>query len=117
MRTVDLALFADVVAARASAVEARLERARDTIRQAAIEREARRALERATVERLEGVALLGAADVRSERREVIELAATLAALTELLAWVEARLAGAQAEAELDSPVQGEIEPRDPPRAA
>jgi hypothetical protein len=37
MRTVDLALFADVAAARASALEARLERARDRIRRSAIE--------------------------------------------------------------------------------
>jgi hypothetical protein len=98
MRTVDLALFADVVAARASALEARLERARDRIRQAAIEREARRALSPETAERLQSVGLLSASDIRVERRETSELAASLAALHELQTWVEARLAEAEDEA-------------------
>ena len=104
MRNVDLALFADVAAARASALEARLERARD-IRQAAIEREARRALSPETAERLQSVGLLSASDIRAERREISELAASLAALHELQTWVEARLAEAEDEA------------RGPPRAA
>jgi hypothetical protein len=103
MRTVDLALFADVVAARAAAIESRLERARDRIRQAAIEREARRSLPPATVERLVRVGALSAADVRAERREVAELAESLAALHDLQVWAEARLSEAQADAELGPP--------------
>lgn len=118
MRTVDLALFADIVAARSAALEARLERARDRIRQAALEREARRALPAATVEQLVQAGVLSAADVRAERREVGELAAALAALRELQAWAEARLSDAHAEAELAPPGRGhEPEPFDPPRAA
>jgi hypothetical protein len=102
MRTVDLALFADMVAARAAAIEARLERARNRIRQATIEREARRSLTPETVERLVRVGALSAADVRAERREVTELAESLAALRDLQAWAEGRLSEAQAEAELGS---------------
>jgi hypothetical protein len=98
MRTVDLALFADVAAARASALEARLERARDRIRQAAIEREARRALSPEIAERLQSVGLLSDSDIRAERQEISELAASLAALHELQTWVEARLAEAEDEA-------------------
>jgi hypothetical protein len=118
MRTVDLALFADLIAARSAALEARLEQARDRIRQAAIEREARRALPAATVERLVQAGVLTAADVRAERREVGELAAVLAALRELQAWAEAQLSDAHAEAELGPPGRGrEPEPFGPPRAA
>jgi hypothetical protein len=117
MRTVDLALFADIVAARSAALEARLERARDRIRQAAIEREARQALPPETVERLERIGVLSAADVRAERREVGELAASVAALRELQTWTEARVSDAVAEAELGSPSTGEPEPFGPPRAA
>ncbi len=108
MRTVDLALFADIVAARAAALEARLERARDRIRQAAIEREARRTLSASTVDRLEQVGALSASCVRAEREEVVELTASLAALRELLVWTERRLADAHAEAEL-----GPVTPNDP----
>ena len=103
MRTVDLALFADVLAARAAAIESRLERARDRIRQAAIEREARRSLPPETIERLVRVGALSAADVSAERREVTELAESVAALRNLQVWVEARLSEAQAEAELGPP--------------
>jgi hypothetical protein len=117
MRTVDLALFADVIAARAAALEARLTRARDRIRQAAIEREARRALSPETVDRLEQAGVLSAADLRSERREVGEIAASLVALRELQAWAEARLADAQADAALGAPPGGEPEPFGPSRAA
>jgi len=117
MRTVDLALFADVAAARASALEARLERARDRIRQAAIEREARRALSPETAERLQSAGLLSASDVRADRREVAELAASVAALHELQTWVEARLAEAESEAEIVPASTGDLESRDPPRAA
>jgi hypothetical protein len=119
MRTIDLALIADIVAARGAAVEARLERARDRIRQAAIEREARRALPQETVERLEESGVLTAADIRAERREVGQLAASLGAIRHLQAWAEAKLAEAQADAgfDPDRPAEGESEPYGPTRAA
>ena len=91
MRSVDLAIYADVLAARASALSARLERERDAIRQAAIEREARRALDPETVVRLEGLRVLTARDDRAARDELRSLAADLAAVETLQAWVEARL--------------------------
>jgi hypothetical protein len=116
MRIVDLALFADIVAWRAAALEARLERERDRIRQAAVKREARRALAPAIVERLVGVGVLSATHVRAERREVGELAASLAAIRELQAWTEARLSEAHADAGLMPPAAEEPEPFGPPRA-
>lgn len=115
MRTVDLALFADVVAARSAAAEARLERARDRLRQSAIEREARRELSPVTVERLERSGVLGLADVRAERGEVKELAESLAALRELQIWIEARLSVSREDAGLGP--SGDGSPLHPPRAA
>ena len=97
MRTVDLALYADALAAKASALSAQLERVRDRLRQSAIEREARRALDEATLARLEAAGLLPPTDERAQRAEAAELAATLAALEELQAWVEARLFAAREE--------------------
>jgi hypothetical protein len=91
MRTVDLALYADVLAAKASTLAAQLERARDALRQAAIEREARRSLDAATVERLERIGAVSAIDVGAQRAEVSRLADDLRALEELQAWVEGRL--------------------------
>jgi hypothetical protein len=98
VRAVDLALYADSLAAQASALSARLERARDLLRQAAIEREARRKLEQPTVARLERLGVLSATDARAQRGEVGELASDLAALEELQAWVEARLFEAREDA-------------------
>ncbi len=91
MRAIDLALYADVLAARAAALAAQLERERDALRQGAIEREARRSLDAGTVERLERLGVLTSVDVRAQRAEVGRLASDLAALEELQAWVEARL--------------------------
>jgi hypothetical protein len=99
VRSVDLAVYADVLAARASALAARLERERDAIRQAAIEREARRALDSATVGRLESLGVLSAQGSRSARAHLAELAADLAAVEALQAWVEARLFEAREESE------------------
>jgi hypothetical protein len=114
MRTIDVALFVDIVAARTAALEARLDRTRDRIRQAAIERDARRALPGPTVERLERIGVLSLADLRAERREVAELVASLTALRELQTWAENRLADTQAEC---YPGPAEPEPFGPPRAA
>ena len=111
----DLALFADVLAARGAAIEARLEQARGRVRQAAIERQARRALPADTVERLVEVGALTATDLRAERGQIGRLAAALAALRELQEWTEARLAAA--EAELGPSPARDPEPFEPPRAA
>ncbi|HEY7197823.1 MAG TPA: hypothetical protein VH306_11605 [Gaiellaceae bacterium] len=91
MRTVDLALFADALAARAAALETRVERLLDYVRLAALEREAGSALRPATVERLEHLGLLGSVDLREARREVAELGRSPGAIHELQAWVETRL--------------------------
>ncbi len=97
MRSVDLALYADELAARAATLAAQLERARCRLRQEAIEREARRALDEGSVARLERLAVFHRRDVRELRAEIGELARALAAVEELQAWVEERLAGAQEE--------------------
>ncbi len=99
VRTVDLAIYADVLAARSSTLAAQLERARDALRQAAIEREVRRALDAATVERLERIGAVSALDLGAQRAEVSRLADDVRALEALQAWVEARLFEAREEAE------------------
>jgi len=91
MRAVDLAVFADALAGRAGGLAARLERTRDAIRQAAIERDARRALGPEAVERLVALGVLSRADAGELHAEARRLAADLAAVEELQAWVEARL--------------------------
>jgi uncharacterized protein involved in type VI secretion and phage assembly len=63
MRSVDLALYADELAARAATLAAQLERARCRLRREAIEREARRALGEGSVARLESLRLIRASDV------------------------------------------------------
>ena len=92
MRSVDLALYADSLASEAAAVAARIERARARLRESAIEREARRALGRSTLERLERLGLLRPGDERHLAGELRRLEADFGALEELQAWVEARLA-------------------------
>ncbi len=97
MRAVDLALYADILAAKTSTLAAQLERARDSLRQAAIEREARRSIDEATIERLERLGVLSRAEARGQRADIAQLAADLAALEELQAWVESRLFAAREE--------------------
>jgi hypothetical protein len=97
VRSVDLALYADALAARASILAAELERARARLRQWAIERDARAALEEATVGRLVSLGILGRTDPGSQRAEIAELTATLAALEELQTWVERELFAAREE--------------------
>jgi hypothetical protein len=98
MRSVDLALFADELAARAATLAAQLERARGRLRQAAIEREARRALDESSVARLESLGLLRPSDPAGIRTEIHELAQALASVEELQVWVERRLFEAAGEA-------------------
>lgn len=97
VRTVDLALYADVLAVKAAGLAAELERARDGLRRAAVEGEVRSALEPPTVARLERIGALTRCDARRLRAEVVDLAADLAALRELQAWTEARLADARGQ--------------------
>jgi hypothetical protein len=97
MRAIDLAVFADVLAGRASTLAAYLARTRDAIRQAAIEREIRGQLDAETVERLEALGVLTLADPRAQREEAARLAADLRAVERLQAWVEERLFEAREE--------------------
>ena len=97
MRSVDLALFADELASRAATLAAELERARCRLRREAIEREARRALDEGSVARLDAAGVFRQGDPSALRSELRELSASLAALEELQAWVETRLAAAQEE--------------------
>jgi hypothetical protein len=92
VETVDLALYADALASEATAVAARVERARSRLNESEIEREARQALPRPTVEQLERLGLLRPADEQRLYAELRRLEADLDAVAELQAWVEARLA-------------------------
>jgi len=92
MRPIDLALYADTLTGEAIALQARAERARARIRQAAIERRARAELRPATCRRLEALGVIGAVDERAARDELAEVTDSLTALRELQAWVESKLA-------------------------
>jgi hypothetical protein len=97
MRSVDLALYADALAARAATLAALLERARCRLRQESIEREAGRALDEGSVGRLDALGVFNRNDASALRAEIRDLSASLGAMEELQAWVEARLAVAQEE--------------------
>jgi hypothetical protein len=94
VRSVDLALYADALAGEAAALQARAERSRARLRQAAIERRARADLPAATVSRLERLGVLAPLEESGVREDLEELAESIAALRELQAWVEAKLAAA-----------------------
>ncbi len=94
MRGVDLAIYSDVLCAEAASLEARAERARSRLRQAAIEQRARAALTPVAVERLEANGLIGAVDEAATRAELRELEGALDAVEELQSWVEAELVSA-----------------------
>ena len=115
MRSVDLALYADALAARASALAARVERERDALRQAAVERAARRDLDDATVSRLEALGALSRRDVRVARAELSRLAADLAAVERLQAWVEERLFEAREESDVCRRSSARVRPLRPRR--
>jgi hypothetical protein len=91
MRSVDLAVYADVLAAEASSLAARLERARGRLRQAAIEREAREALPAETVGRLEALGLLERDAGPARMEEIAAVLASLTAVEALQTWVERQL--------------------------
>jgi hypothetical protein len=92
VRGVDLAIYADALAAEAASVAARAERACSRLRQAAIEQRARGDLTEVAVGRLEALGVLGRIDQAAVRAELRELGAALEALDELQAWVEQQLA-------------------------
>jgi hypothetical protein len=92
MLSVELAVYADSLAGEAAALAARSERLRSRLRVAAIERDARRVLTPTAVEHLTALGLLARPDERAVRSELRELDEALAALHELQAWVEERLA-------------------------
>ena len=96
MRVVELAVYADALAGEAASLSARAERARSRIRQAAIEKRARRDLTDVAVTRLQALGLLGAIDEPAARAELRELEGAIEALEELQSWVEAELAGLSA---------------------
>jgi Spy/CpxP family protein refolding chaperone len=96
MRAVELAVYADALAGEAASLSARAERARSRIRQAAIEKRARRDLTEAAVARLQALGVLGAIDESAARAELRDLEDAIEALEELQSWVEAELAGLSA---------------------
>jgi hypothetical protein len=98
VRSVDLALYADELAARAATLAAQLKRARGRLRRATIERAARRALDDDSIVRLESLGLLRRDDPVALRAELRDLAGSLSAVEALQAWVERRLFEAAEEA-------------------
>jgi hypothetical protein len=93
VHSVDLALYADLLAGEAASLAARIERERGKQRQATIEREARAALAAVAVERLEELGLLS---TRGDAPLIVELEESLDAIELLQAWVERALARAAA---------------------
>jgi hypothetical protein len=93
VRSVDLALYADLLAGEAASLAARIERERGRQRQATIEREARAALAPVAVERLEELGLLS---TRGDAALIVELEESLDAIELLQAWVERALGRAAA---------------------
>jgi hypothetical protein len=94
VRAVDLALYADALAGEAAALQARAERARSLLQQAAIERRARVDLRPGTVTRLEQIGVLSDIDELGVREQLAEFVRSLEALSELQVWVESKLAAA-----------------------
>ena len=102
MRAVDLAVYADTLATEVATLSARLERARQRMRQAAIEHEARRDLAPETVSALERLGILERRSIAPDVREAAEAALGLEALEALQAWVESRLRAARIERHAES---------------
>jgi hypothetical protein len=94
VRGVDLAIYADALAGEAASLAARAERARSRLRQAAIEKRARRELTPVAVERLDALGVFGGVGESATRAELRELEAALDAVEELQSWLERELASA-----------------------
>lgn len=113
MRSVDLALYADRLAAEAATLSARLERARARLRNAALEHEARLGLPPDVVVHLERLGVLSAGCANGVGGEIVEIQTALSALESLQAWVEQQLAAARAPppggmSGMDEPVAEEL---------
>jgi hypothetical protein len=93
VRNVDLALYADALAGEAAALAARIERERGRLRQAAVERQARRELPAVVVERLRELGLLS---TRGDVEALAALEEALDAIEELQAWLDGQLRSAAA---------------------
>jgi hypothetical protein len=91
VRSVELAVFADSLAAEAAALAARVEQARSRLRQAAIEEEAAAALPFQVVGRLRALGLLTGGPVSDGPAELARLGLDLDAVLKLQAWVEQEL--------------------------
>ena len=96
MLSVDLAIYADALAGESAALTARAERLRARLREAGIERAARRALPRPAVEQLQRIGLLRTVDERSVRAELSQLEDALEAVAALQSWIEEKLEAATA---------------------
>ena len=96
MLSVDLAIYADALAGESAALTARAERLRARLREAGIERAARRGLPRPTVEQLQRIGLLRTVDERSVRAELSQLEDALEAVAQLQTWIEEKLESATA---------------------
>jgi hypothetical protein len=94
VRGVDLAIYADALAGEAASLAARAERARSRLRQAAIEKRARRQLTPVAIERLDAIGVLGSVDEAATRAELRDLEAAIDAVEELQSWLERELASA-----------------------
>jgi hypothetical protein len=94
VRSVELAIYADALAGESASLAARAERARSSLRQAAIEKRARTQLSETAIDRLEALGVIGAIDEAAVRAELREAEAVLDALEELQTWVESELASA-----------------------
>jgi hypothetical protein len=88
VREIDLALYADALAGEASSLAARIEREHGRLRQASVEKAARKELPEVVVARLVELGLLG---TRADAEVLIELEEALDAVEALQAWVEAQL--------------------------
>ena len=88
MRSVDLALYADVLAGEAASLAARIERERGKLRQAAVERAARAELSPAAIDRLEELGLLA---TRGDAELLAGLEESLDAVEVLQGWVDTAL--------------------------
>jgi hypothetical protein len=91
VRTVDLAIYADMLAGEHAALAARLEQAGARLREAAIERDARAHLPEAAVKELESLGIIGGIDERTARSEIRRLSRALDAVEQLQSWIESRL--------------------------
>jgi hypothetical protein len=91
VRTVDLAIYADTLAGEHAALAARLEQAQARLREAAIERDARKYLPPETVKELESLGILGGIDERTARSEIRRIGRALEAVEQLQTWIESRL--------------------------